>query len=173
MILVALVAIGLWLAVCLISVRHPGRAPWPPAKGSPFTAAWAWGVTLLLYVGIVRLGLDHMPDSPLRWAVGGGLSVAGSVLQGVGVAQLGLARTSGWDTARPVTTGLYARLRHPQYVGQALFFAGWAVLTLHLPTVALCLAAIGLLGLVGWTESHVHRVRDGAEWRRYLERTPG
>ena len=173
----ALAAIAAWLAVCLVSIRRPETAPWPPPIGSAFTALWAWGVTILLYFGIVRMGLPHLPQgvgtAPLRWTIGGGLSIAGSVLQGAAVAQLGFRRTSGWNTARPETSRLYARMRHPQYAGQALFFAGWAVLTLDPLTTALCTAAGALLVAVGWTEDHVHRSRDAAAWARYQDSVPG
>jgi protein-S-isoprenylcysteine O-methyltransferase Ste14 len=123
-------ASALWIAILLWSDRQPHRRLWPPLRGTWITALWAWGLTVLIYVGLIRAcTADWNPlDLPvwLRWGLGAGLSTVGSVIQTQGMIALGLRGTSGWSKTL-VTTGVQARWRHPQYLGQIMTLVGIAL----------------------------------------------
>lgn len=120
----------IWIAVLYWSDRQPTRRLWPPHQGHWFTALWAWGLTIAIYVGLIRtatsdwnaLGLPAW----LRWGLGGGISTLGSIIQTQGIAAIGLRGTSGW-TERLVASGVHARWRHPQYLGQIATLIGIAL----------------------------------------------
>ncbi len=127
---IGLLAAAAWIALLKWSDANPEKRLWPPRHGSWGTAAWAWGLTILIYVGLIRvaaidfnvLGLPAW----LRWGVGGGISLVGSAVQTWGASNLGLKGTSGWPVGL-VTNGAYARLRHPQYLGQIATLIGIAI----------------------------------------------
>ena len=125
-------AAAVWIAVLAVSHHTPSVQLWPPRRGNLGTAAWAWGLTALIYVGLIRAADEDWNAlslaSALRWGAGGAFSLAGSVLHGWGTAALRLAGTSGWDVG-VCRTGPYARQRHPQYLGQILTLAGMALLS--------------------------------------------
>lgn len=120
----------LWLAILAWSDARPDARLWPPKHGNWVTGAWAWGLTILIYVGLIRAcTADWNPlELPtwLRWGLGGGLSTWGSIVQSRGIAAIGLKGTSGW-TERLVTTGVHDRWRHPQYAGQIATLVGIAI----------------------------------------------
>ena len=73
---------------------------------------------------------------------------------------------------RLVTTGPYARIRHPQYAGFLLIMVGFLVQWPTIPTLLM----FPVLAFVYWRlamgeESEVHKV-FGAEWEAYAARTP-
>lgn len=119
-----------WIGLLAWSDRNPSRRLWPPHRGGWLTAAWAWALTIAIYVGeIYAAAADfNTLDLPawFRWIVGGGVSLAGTAVQSWGAANLGLMGTSGWP-AGLVTHGAYARLRHPQYLGQIATLIGIAI----------------------------------------------
>ena len=123
-------ASALWLAILVWSDARPDRRLWPPARGSWLTAIWAWGLTILIYIGLIRTCTAewnplNLPTW-LRWGLGGGLSTWGSIVQTRGIAAIGLKGTSGWSD-QLVTSGVHARWRHPQYVGQIATLVGIAI----------------------------------------------
>jgi len=129
--LVSLGASALWGVVLFVSDRGMAQI-WPPARGNWITGIAAWLLTIAIYMGLIRTATAdwNTLDLPawLRWGVGGvALSVAATWVQGRGITDLGLKGTSGWDVG-VVTTGAYARRRHPQYAGQVLSLLGLALL---------------------------------------------
>lgn len=169
-------ASALWGAIALHALGAPQAAAWPPKHGTWPTALWAWGLTVLIYVGAYALGLaawnPYGLPGWLTWGLGGALTLGGNLLHLKGMIDLGLAGTSGWDVGVS-SKGSYGRLRHPQYLGQAIVFAGWAVLAANVPAALAALAAIAALGLVGQAEAKVLRVRHPARYDAYAAVTPG
>lgn len=128
---VSLGASVLWLVVLFISDRGVSQI-WPPMRGTIWIGAAAWLLTISIYVGLIRTATAdwNALDLPawLRWSVGGvALSVAATWAQGRGIWDLGLKGTSGWDVGL-VTSGAYAKRRHPQYLGQIFSLLGLALL---------------------------------------------
>lgn len=135
-------------------------------------------VTVVLFAGVVA--------SELFW--GGGESLVCRVL---GVSCLALAAVfsflpfyqlkkfgrvpagkSYMDTCMVVDQGLYAIVRHPQYLGYILFFVGFFFLTQN--GVSLVLAAFGILSIVFHTlrEERECLERFGGSYAAYRRRVP-
>jgi protein-S-isoprenylcysteine O-methyltransferase Ste14 len=168
--------VAIWTIVSLRSRERPRRAIWPPRTGNAVTAAWAWGITILIYAGLWNTGADNwnphrLPDW-LTWGVGGGLSTLGTLLHVKTVADLGMRGTSGWDIG-VVDRGTYGHLRHPQYLAQGLVFIGWGLWAANLPTLMLAAVATAALWLVGDTEERVLAARHPRAYRAYRMRTSG
>ena len=123
-----LCATAIWAVLLLLSDRTPGHGPWPPRKGNLLTATWAWGLTTLVYVGLVQIwGQSPVLPPIIQWGLGLPLAIAGSILHTWATATLGLKGTSGWDVGL-ATNGPYALCRHPQYLGQIVSIAGLALI---------------------------------------------
>lgn len=174
-ILLGLGAATLWIVILMWSDLVPGRRLWPPRRGSWVTAAWAWGLTVAIYMGQIGAGYEQW--NALGWpgwvrhGIGGGLSLLGSLYQSWAVAVLGLRGTSGWPVPL-ATTGPYAQMRHPQYLGQMATFVGIAIWSAS-PAAAL----IGVAGCLALTVAarvetrHLARTVEGhSDWAR---RVPG
>ncbi|WP_417248778.1 methyltransferase family protein [Celeribacter sp.] len=127
---------GAWLVILAHASRAPAKRLWPPRRATLWTVVWSWGLTIAIYVGLIRLGLAEgnalgLSDG-LRFGIGLPITVAGSVLQSWGTAALGLRATSGWpkgaDTPDMASTkGPYCFTAHPQYIGQSMSFVGIAL----------------------------------------------
>ena len=120
-----------------------------------------------------RLDLWTIDGDAVRW-LGVVVFAAGGVLRLWPVFVLG-RRFSGLVAIQPghrlVTTGLYARIRHPSYLGLLVASVGWALVFR---------SAVGLLLTAALLVPLVARIRDeerllaaefGAEWAVYGRRT--
>ncbi len=152
-------ASALWMGILAVSNRHPGHGPWPPRQGTLVTAIWAWGLTTLIYVGLIRtwVGPPLLPEA-IRFGLGLPLAVLGSLLHGWSTAALGLKGTSGWDIGL-VTGGPYRLCRHPQYLGQIVSLWGLALLIATGPGLCISLAATLALLYAARVEDHVLAAR--------------
>ena len=164
-------ACALWAVILWLSYRDPLAGPWPPARGNWFTAAWSWGLTILIYVGMFQTW--QVPEGEwawLIWAVALSIGFAGSALQSWGTANLGLKGTSGWEVGI-VRTGAYGWSRHPQYVGQAAGFLGFAILLGHLPGWIIAAAAMITLYAAARVEEAALSARH-ADYDTYRAKAP-
>jgi len=82
------------------------------------------------------------------------------------------AAKSYMDTCVVVDQGLYAIVRHPQYVGHILFFGGFFFLTQN--GVSLVLASLGILNIVlhALREERECLERFGGSYAAYRRRVP-
>jgi len=130
----------------------------------------------LLYAAAVGLGFAAarglLPGSP---PLGGALAlrVGGAALLLGGLALAGASQKARLLAGRGAlaTSGPYARLRHPLYVGLALVLAGGV---LRAPTglgVAAAAVAIVHYAWLALREEREAREAFGEEWRRYARRT--
>lgn len=71
-----------------------------------------------------------------------------------------------------VTDGLYARLRHPQYLGLILIVVGFLIMWPTLLTVLLAPFLIGRYILLAREEDKELEQKFGEDFRRYRERVP-
>lgn len=138
---------------------------------------WSWAIVLLFV--LLVLGSVLLPDGDQP------------VLNGLGVAALATAvllvfwpfvllRKYGrsapdqpyYQTTAVVEQGVYALVRHPQYAGYMLLFAGFALLQQH--WLAALLAACGALLLYRMmlAEEALCRQQFGAAYDAYCRRTP-
>lgn len=169
---VSLSASGLWGAILMCS--RPGRGPWPPRQGNWPTAIWAWGLTVAIYVGLVRAGSADWNalnwPAWLRWGIGGvALSVAATWVQGRAIFDLGLKGTSGWDTGL-VSDGAYAHRRHPQYLAQIVSLAGLAILLASPDAMIAALAGTSALLYASVIEDRDLAGKHPEAFARYVER---
>jgi protein-S-isoprenylcysteine O-methyltransferase Ste14 len=110
----------------------------------------------------------------LRWPLGGALLLAGLALAASFFSAFRRARTP-IDVRRPttslVTTGPYRLTRNPGYLSLALIYAGIAVVTGALWTLALLVPALVLVdrGVIRREERYLE-AKFGDEYRRYKRR---
>lgn len=170
--IIGLSASAAWVLVLILS--RAGDGPWPPRRGNWPMAIFAWGATILIYVGVFQTWAAD-PGAlgfPLwiRWVVGGALMTVSGVLQTWGIADLGLKGTSGWDVGL-VTKGSYARVRHPQYLGQAIGFVGFGLAAANVPAIVLSAIAVALMVWASKGEDDALAKRDPA-FAAYRARVP-
>jgi protein-S-isoprenylcysteine O-methyltransferase Ste14 len=139
---------------------------------------WVWGqLALFLFVAIgvpllprhVNLGsadfmLNRVDPSWIRW-LGAGVLAVGLLVVVAGMRSLGRNLTPGTEPladADLVTTGAYARVRHPIYTGVVLLLAGY---TLAWSNWTLAL-------IVGYVALQFFQAKAGAEERWLIERFP-
>lgn len=174
---------------CEIGKRGPGAAWLPPSAGmtdtedTPGVSVWP----LLLALGTVVLGLGlnwAVPTFVLRVVFPFELRVLLALLLVAGGAALAIAESRTFrrmDTnvapsqlaLRLVTTGIYAHLHIPMYVGLGLLVAGFGVgLASDWTLVLLVPAALVIhYGVVRREENYLLR-KFGEPYRRYLDAVP-
>ena len=129
------------------------------ARGTWATAAWSWGLTIAIYAGLFQAwAVPQGPWAPATWGIALAVGALGTAIQTWGMRDLGLRGTSGWDVG-VVRTGAYRIARHPQYLGQALGFAGFAILLGHATGWVIALAAIATLVYAGLVEDRAMAAR--------------
>jgi protein-S-isoprenylcysteine O-methyltransferase Ste14 len=80
--------------------------------------------------------------------------------------------TSYMQTTAVVDQGVYAVVRHPQYLGYMLLAVGFVLLSQNWVTLLLGAIIITLLYLQAVEEERFCRAKLGAEYSRYLDRVP-
>ena len=130
----------------------------------------------LLFVGPFSRG--HWNSAP-GMAAGTALVLLGAWLGLVGKRDLGRQRTPfprPKDDARLVTTGLYARMRHPLYAAVIALGLGWALLWQSWPAFIIALLQMPFFDAKARNEEHWLRERfpDYESYRRRVKRfVPG
>ena len=120
-----------------------------------------------------RIGFWTLDGETLRW-LGVPIYAIGGVLRLWPVFVLG-RRFSGLVAIQPnhtlVTTGIYARIRHPSYLGIVVLMAGWAMV--FRSGVGLLLTALVLVPLLARMNSEEALLSSefGAEYDAYKTRT--
>ncbi|MGI3184061.1 methyltransferase family protein [Nioella aestuarii] len=170
--ILGLSATVIWTVILILSDRQPGHGPWPPRKGNFFTATWAWGLTTLIYVGLVQTwGQSPVLPAGLRFGLGLPLAAIGSVVHTWATAALGLKGTSGWDVGI-ATRGPYALCRHPQYLGQIVSIVGLALIIGSPEALILGVAASLMLGYGSRVEDLAIQSRHPDLFAAYSAKTP-
>ena len=140
----ALLISALLLALT-ISIVSPLHGIWPPAAQQIWQFVLVWALTLLVFLGIIVVGLldwNSLAWPPVfRWTAGCALVVIGNALAWVGVAQLSVRATSGAENEL-VTDGLYRFTRNPQYCGDILILLGWFVVSASLWVLPLTVGGV-------------------------------
>ncbi|MFA4986151.1 MAG: isoprenylcysteine carboxylmethyltransferase family protein [Candidatus Brocadiia bacterium] len=99
--------------------------------------------------------------------LGIGLVAVGCTLAVVGLVQLRGVENIG----HLVTTGLYAHLRHPMYMGFILWILGWSVRYGAVVSMALGILCIGNIFFWEHLEERAMEAQYGEEYRAYRKRT--
>jgi protein-S-isoprenylcysteine O-methyltransferase Ste14 len=140
--------------------------------------ALASGLALLAVFWAAVLDRAHAGPAALGvLRVAGGAAMAGGIaLRLAAIRALGASFVSdvGVDAARPlVSSGPYARLRHPSETGLLLLALGACALVASAPAAIVWLACLVPLSLrrIGLEESQLARAFAG-DWRAYAAATP-
>ena len=118
------------------------------------------------------LGPHEVPDSPLIWTIGAGALIVGGVILALGHHSMRPDEATFLyeyvSPPRVVTTGIYARLRHPMYLRAAVISFGVGVLA---GGTALALGAINLATVAVYGPIEDQRLSRvlGPEFVRYRE----
>lgn len=184
--------IFLFFLFFLTRPRKPGE--W---RGAGLTTAFfislfteMFGIPLTIYVLAPLLGVEPkifgMYESHL-WAYLLSSTGAMSLMTGVylvmvvstGLLLLGFSLLAGgWNEVYRgegalVTDGLYAKLRHPQYLGLILIIVAFLIMWPTILTFLLAPFLVGRYVLLGREEERELEERFGEEFRHYKERIPG
>lgn len=141
------------------------------------------GLAFMLTVGVSFAERGRHPLLPVPPAVELGLLIAGVVVvaAGMGLRQWAIHTLGHYFTDRArivddhqlVQHGLYARVRHPAYLGLVLVYAGYPIMLGSVLGAATCaLAAPWALRFRIRTEEEVLARHFGAAWDAYAARTP-
>lgn len=176
----ALALIACWaIAGVVLAVRARGRAPKAVARAPE--SRWLFAGLGLIPLTIPalsafgeRAGAWPLPDgAALRWS-GVGLAAAGLAIRLAAMARLGSRFTPilvVQTEHRLETGGLYARIRHPGYLGSLLASLGAAL------TFGSGVGLVGVLAFAGLIAARVRREEGmlvshfGDAWREYRSRT--
>ncbi len=153
--------------------RHP-----PPIWIALLAAVLAYGGISIGLVRLLRLPESLAAPAWLTWLVGGLFAGLGMALVGLAIYHLSLRRAFGTEIYAPpaesvlVTTGPYAYVRNPLYLGATIALVGWTLL-LHsvVLVVATILMIIHFLLVAKWEEREL-RARLGEKYEAYRRATP-
>lgn len=160
-------------AVDSIMARRP-----PPIWIALLAVVFVYGALSVAVVRLFRLPPTFPAPTWLTWFVGAVLIVAGLAVLGFAIRHLSLRRAFGTEIyASPaesvlVTTGPYAYVRNPLYLGATVALIGWTVL-LHsvILAVATALMIIHFALVAKWEERELLS-RLGDRYDTYRRATP-
>lgn len=159
-------------AMLVYSILRPSRRIWPPPAQKTWQDYVVWLLTILSFGGFVLVGILDWNSlgwpGVVRWIIGAPLIVLGNVLAWLGVHQLSLKTTSG-HAGPLVTDGLYRYSRNPQYIGDIVIIAGWAILSASQWAMPLCLGGILAFVLTPFAEEPWLEKLHGDAYRAYCE----
>lgn len=172
---ITLAAEVLTLIAVVISIALPQRRIWPPRRTHACGQYYMLTLFLASGAGVILLGvLDWDTFSIPSWVrvmIGVPFGLAGNALALWAIAALGMAPTSG-DESALVYRGPYRFSRNPQYVGFILALIGWALITNSVMALIVSLAGIVPLLLVPLAEEPWLRDRLGAAYDDYQRTVP-
>lgn len=152
----------------------PERRRWPPGQLTRRSVLEIWGVSSVVFVtayalGAVDAGRVGWPDW-VRYGLGVPFLVLGTVCVSLGMARLGIARSSG-AAGDLVSSGIYGFIRHPQYLGHATALTGWLLYTASLWSIPAIFAAFVCMYYATQAEERWLALRHGERHCAYVRRT--
>ena len=120
----------------------------------------------------------HLPEMMFGWQSNphfGPFHLLSFVFVGGGFWLISVAWYHLWNAQRQgllATTGPYARIRHPQYVGFVLIMLGFLVQWPTLLTLAMFPVLVWMYARLARGEEGDSRARFGESWDRYASRVP-
>jgi protein-S-isoprenylcysteine O-methyltransferase Ste14 len=172
---VTLAAVLGYLALLAVTLARPGFRVWPPPGRQSWQYRLTWGLTAAVAVGTVATDwLDAGRAGWERWSrypVGVSLMLAGFGFGLWGLLSLGGPRTAGLAGGL-VTGGAFAYSRNPQYVGDIVGLAGFAVVCDSGLAYALWAAEAAVFVMLPWVEEPWLAERFGLAYTDYCRRAP-
>lgn len=149
-------------------------------KRSYYLGVLVWGCSVWLFLAHADFWLDRrVPRGVLTCAAGLALiSVEAAITRKVG-AVMGLSRLVGRHEIEPgrfaggfLQHGIYARVRHPRYLGAMCALFGLALLAGSRNLLIAAAASVPLFCLMTGLEERELETRFGDEYRSYRRRVP-
>tara|TARA_Y100000310_G_C20626110_1_gene785993 strand:+ start:1222 stop:1635 length:414 start_codon:yes stop_codon:yes gene_type:complete len=119
---------------------------------SIYPIIWRYSATYSYSIGVFAIGLGLI----IWWA--------GRLTLGDAATWLPIAK-------KIVTRGIYSKIRHPIYIGQALCAAGWIFIIESLAVRVICVAIILITIVRAILEERVLTKRFGKQYLEYKKRT--
>lgn len=188
----ALAPIGVWsLRLAIQTYGHNSNSEREPYASwrRRFGAKWLWwsffqvhllqGVTVWIWCAPIAFAFAAPEPRPL-WplVLGGAIWLVGFALQAVADNQLATFKREAANRGKLLDTGVWAFVRHPNYLGEALMWWGLFAFALgHLLGLLAMFAPIYATWFMGYAsaapfkERHMARTRPEA-WAEYCRRTP-
>ncbi|NIS78859.1 MAG: hypothetical protein GTO14_01210 [Anaerolineales bacterium] len=159
----------------VLTLLIPKFRAWPPPGRGSWQYLWTWGLTTISFFGVLVLGfldwntfvLHHWMRIPLGCL----LMFSGLGLIFWGVKTLGVHETQGL-VGELATDGPYRFTRNPQYLGDILLIAGYAVLCNSLLVYITGVMGILWFILAPFTEEPWLRRKYGQAYEIYASRVP-
>jgi len=189
---VFLLSLGVWSIRLAIQTWghniHAERQPYAHWRKS-FSSTWLWwsvfqvhllqGVTVWLWCAPFAFLLTAPTPRPtLLLALGAAVWISGFLLQSTADRQLSTFKRAPANRGGLLDTGAWAIVRHPNYLGESVMWAGWFVLALAHPWGWVTAFAplytgwfMGYGSAAPFKEQHMARSRPEA-WAAYSARTP-
>jgi protein-S-isoprenylcysteine O-methyltransferase Ste14 len=114
------------------------------------------------------------PADPLRAYDSAAMAVVGYAvsLAGLGLAVWGLAVLRGVENIEGlVTAGPFSRIRHPMYLGFALWIVGWVIGSGACASAVIAILSVFIVARWAASEERDLELRFGEEYARYRKRT--
>ncbi len=148
--------------------------------GIPLTIYMLSGWLSTKFPGVDWLSHDagHLLEIMFGWKANphlGPFHIASNVLIALGFFILAKAWNVLWQAQREhrlATTGLYARLRHPQYLGFVAILFGFLLQWPTILTLAMFPVLVGMYAWLARQEERDMEAQFGQAWRDYAARTP-
>lgn len=134
-----------------------------------------WVTVALFAVFAIADGLLPDGDNVFLGAAGVLLLATSVVFMFVPFSQLakyGKAEKNYMDTRAVADRGLYAIVRHPQYLGYILLFLGFSLLSGHWVTYSIAVVGIAVLYTQTLAEEKDCQAKFGPAYRDYMARVP-
>jgi protein-S-isoprenylcysteine O-methyltransferase Ste14 len=169
-----LVVLFVMLIGNLWSVAIPNKRIWPPPSRGTWQFYFAWSsFYLVIGLNLILIVFDWntwVMDNPLRFILGVPLILIGALLVIWGVCTLGARATSGL-VDKFVKDGPYRFTRHPQYLGDYIFYIGLSIVTNSLYLWITHILLIINFIITPITEEDWLLEQYGDSYRDYLEGT--
>ena len=187
-----LISLGVWSIRLAVQTWghniHAERQPYAHWRKS-FGPSWLWwsafqvhllqGVTVWLWCAPFAFILTAPTPRPTALlALGVVVWLTGFLLQSTADRQLAVFKSDPANRGGLLDTGAWAIVRHPNYLGESLMWAGWFVLALAHPWGWVTIFAplytgwfMGYASAAPFKEQHMARTRPEA-WAAYCARTP-
>ena len=122
---------------------------------------------------------QYLPDGDILWLRFAGVSVLALAAVFMFVPFIQLSKYGGADknksymeTKVVADRGLYALVRHPQYLGYMLLYAGFALLSQHWVTLLIAAVGIAILYMQALAEERLCQDKFGSAYDNYRVRVP-
>ena len=159
----------------VLTLAIPQIRVWPPPGRKSWQYHYTWGLTIASFLGIVAIGiLDWNSFIFIHWvhsAIGSTLIMIGLSFATWSIHTLSVQTTLGLGGSL-IKTGPYRYSRNPQYVGDIVALAGYAILTNSWMALITAILGMAWFALAPFTEEPWLSEHYGEEYEKYKSEVP-